>query len=139
MNIVARQNLRRVTAGDSSLAKTLTRLHPGRVVYFIKVDLIVSHQLAIKLDTVSCHYAVCRWHDLKKSGYTLAETLWCPSLGPLSLIPLAKIASAALFAPLDLDEPASSFRVLIKPNQLIMWHPDKLFIEVPVGWVNNFS
>ncbi len=136
MNFVARQNVRRVAAElasadeDSKRASTLTRLRPGRVLYYIRVELITSHTLAIETRTLSCHFAVCQWYQLHMDAETLAEARWMPSLGRLEIIPLAKIASAVIIAPLNIDDESSPFRVLLKPNQLVLWHPERMFIEV---------
>ena len=105
-------------------------MRPGRILYFIQVDWIVSHAHAIELEVVSCRYAVCRWYDLRKNADSITDTLWNVSLGPETLLPLAKIASAVLLAPLDQSDPESPFRVLVKPNQLVLWHPEPLYVLV---------
>jgi hypothetical protein len=74
MHIVARFSLTPAgSAGETARTKTLLR--PGRILYFIQVDWIVSHAHAIELEVVSCRYAVCRWYDLRENADSITDTL----------------------------------------------------------------
>lgn len=55
--------------------------------------------------------------------------MWNLSLGPPSILPLGRIASSVLIAPIDAKNVQSPFRVLVKPNQLVLWHPEQMYEE----------
>ena len=113
-------------------ASRYTSLCPAFVQFYIQVDMIVSHPHALQLETRCCRFAACQWYTSQQTASRLVDTVWQRACVQdevhLEIVPIAMIASAFLKGPCM--EEAKNFQILIKPTQLILWHPDREAVQV---------
>ena len=102
-------------------------LFPGNIQYFIEVDVVTSHPSSLQVQTQTHRYVVCKWYQSKTIADDLYGSTWmdCFTSGAAAekeaLIPISRLCTSFLKGPVS----DNCFKIMLKPNLLILWHPDQ--------------
>ena len=102
--------------------KSQTNMWAGSIDYFIQVELVISHPQAIdslretrtyrfaEQETPSTNLYDCTWRNDFIQGAIAEREM---------LLPISRLAVAFLKGPVS----DTAFKIMLKPNLLIMWNP----------------
>ena len=102
----------------------------GSIDYFIQVEITTSHEYALDhlIKTQTHRFAVCQWYEEDTESPNLHKTVWTDRFLKTAeakghrVIPIARLSVSFLKGFIS----ETKFKVMMKPNLLILWEPDRV-------------
>ena len=107
-----------------------TALWAGSREYVIRVEITTSHEYALDdwITTQTHRFAVCQWYEAGTDSSNLHKTVWrnrflkTAEANDHRVIPIARLSVSFLKGFVS----ETKFKVMMKPNLLILWEPDRV-------------